>query len=113
MYLNKIVLITGGNGGLGRNLAVSYAKQGAKIINLSRNTEKMEILNEQLNNINNQENLYYKTDVSYLSIILSILPTIMLFYGLSFITQKQSGLLDSFSSIKGIELQHNVKTKVI
>ena len=64
MYLNKIVLITGGNGGLGRNLAVSYAKQGAKIINLSRNTEKMEILNEQLNNINNQENLYYKTDVS-------------------------------------------------
>ena len=41
---NKTVLITGGNGGLGKNLCLSYAKYGAKIINLSRNNDKMKEL---------------------------------------------------------------------
>ena len=56
--------------------------------------------------------IYYKTDISYFDIILSLFPILILFYGLSYITQKQSGLLDSFSSIKGIELHHNIKTKL-
>ena len=72
MYLNKIVLLTGGNGGLGKNLAMSYAKEGAKIINLSRDYEKMANLNEKLNKINNQKNLFFKTDISNYENILDI-----------------------------------------
>ncbi len=64
MYKNKIVLITGGSGGLGKNLAISYAKQGAQIINLSRDLNKMQKLNENLNKVNNLENKYFKVDVS-------------------------------------------------
>ena len=45
---NKTVLITGGSGGLGRSLAMAYAKQGGRIINLSRNIEKMKEFNTYL-----------------------------------------------------------------
>ena len=64
MFTNKIVLITGGSGGLGKNLAINYAKQNAKIINLSRDYSKMEKLNLELNKINSLNNKFYSVDVS-------------------------------------------------
>ena len=36
MYKNKNILITGASSGLGKNIALNYAKQGGRIINLSR-----------------------------------------------------------------------------
>ena len=57
MYLNKTILITGANSGLGRNLALNYARQGGRIINLSRNTETMQVLNEKLKSINKTNHL--------------------------------------------------------
>ena len=64
MYKFKNVLITGGSSGLGKNLALNYAKNGARIINISRDLEKMNKLNDKLNLINNNNNLYYSADVS-------------------------------------------------
>ena len=64
MYANKKVLITGGSSGLGKQLAISYAKNQAQIINLSRNIVKMENLNKDLNKINNLDNKFYSVDVS-------------------------------------------------
>ena len=72
MYKNKIVLITGGNGGLGKNLCLSYAKQGATIINLSRNLGKMQELNKKLDNINNKNNKFFSVDVSNYDQILNV-----------------------------------------
>ena len=72
MYKNKIVLITGGNGGLGKNLCLSYAKQGATIINLSRNLGKMQELNKKLDNINNKNNKFFSVDVSNYDQILKV-----------------------------------------
>ena len=40
MYKGKNVLITGGTGGLGKVLCLRYAKEGAKIINISRDKKK-------------------------------------------------------------------------
>ena len=64
MYKFKNVLITGGSSGLGKNLALNYAKNGARIINISRDLEKMNKLNDKLNLINNNNNLFYSADVS-------------------------------------------------
>ena len=44
LFNNKNVLITGANSGLGKNMAENYAKSGGRIINLSRDTKKMELL---------------------------------------------------------------------
>ena len=64
LYKNKTVLITGASSGLGKNMAINYAKNGAKIINLSRDITKMEVLNKELNKINNLENKFYPVDIS-------------------------------------------------
>lgn len=64
LYMNKTVLITGASSGLGKNMAINYAKNGAKIINLSRDITKMEVLNKKLNKINNLENKFYPVDIS-------------------------------------------------
>ena len=77
MYRNKIVLITGASSGLGKNLAIHYAKQKAKIINISRSIGKMETLNKQLNDINNNNNKYYSADISKYDEIMRIKSNIV------------------------------------
>ena len=77
MYANKIVLITGGSSGLGKNLALSYAREKAKIINLSRNSQKMAILNSVLNKLNSQKNKFYSVDVSDYDKILEVKDIIL------------------------------------
>ena len=64
MYKGKNVLITGASSGLGKVMALAYAKEKATIINLSRNLGKMQDLNQKLNIINNKENKYFSVDVS-------------------------------------------------
>ena len=72
MYANKTILITGANSGLGRNLALNYAKQGGRIVNLSRNIKKMESLQKELENINHKYHFYYPVDFSNFKQIESI-----------------------------------------
>ncbi len=64
LYKNKNILITGASSGLGKNMALQYAINGGRIINLSRDIKKMESINEELNKINNQKNLFYPVDIS-------------------------------------------------
>ena len=64
MYHNKTILITGASSGLGRNMALHYAKQGGKIINISRSIPKMESLQNELKTINSRNHLYFSADVS-------------------------------------------------
>lgn len=63
-YLGKKILITGGSSGLGKMIAKCYAREGGKIINISRDVRKMDELNRDLNKINNGGNMYFSRDVS-------------------------------------------------
>ena len=72
MYHNKTILITGASSGLGRNLAKQYAKNGGRIINISRDVLKMASLQNKLNQINSYDHLYFSADVSKYSEISEI-----------------------------------------
>lgn len=72
MYANKNILITGASSGLGKSLAIAYAREKGKIINLSRNPIKIKNLNEKLKKINNIDNIGYTVDVSNYDEILKI-----------------------------------------
>ena len=72
MYKNKNVLITGASSGLGKYLALSYAKSQARIINLSRNNERMVNLNNKLSKLNNLENMFYSVDISKYNDVLNV-----------------------------------------
>ena len=64
MYIGKNILITGASSGLGKQLALSYAKQGGRIINISRNIQKGIQLNNKLNIINNENNKFFSADIA-------------------------------------------------
>lgn len=66
MYKNKVVLITGASSGLGKNLAINYALQKAKIVNISRNEDKAMKIIHKLNEISEYKTLHlnYNIDIS-------------------------------------------------
>tara|TARA_R110002072_G_scaffold11479_3_gene51867 strand:- start:1584 stop:2393 length:810 start_codon:yes stop_codon:yes gene_type:complete len=72
MYKSKNILITGASSGLGKQLALSYAGQGGRIINISRNNQKGVMLNNQLHIVNNLNNKFFSADVSKYQEIVNI-----------------------------------------
>jgi len=59
-FNNKIVWITGASDGIGKEMAMQMAKEGAKIILTARNIEK---LNAVKNTLNGDEHLVYPMDL--------------------------------------------------
>jgi len=62
-FQNKVILITGASGGIGRATAIIFAKLNAKVILASRNEEKLESLRQEIES-NGGQALIIKTDVS-------------------------------------------------
>lgn len=53
-YKNKVVVITGASGGVGRATAWEFAKQGAKITLLARSTEQLEATKKEVEELGGQ-----------------------------------------------------------
>ncbi|MFI5174203.1 MAG: SDR family oxidoreductase [Terriglobia bacterium] len=50
-FQNKVVLITGASYGIGRAIAIEFAKQGAHVAAMARSTDRLESLSDQLRQI--------------------------------------------------------------
>ena len=61
---NKKVLITGASGGIGENIAINLAKEGARLAILGRNTEKLEILSEEIKEISGEKAVIIAGDIT-------------------------------------------------
>ena len=62
-FKEKIVLVTGASSGIGYASAVQFAKEGAKLILISRNKEKLNQISEDLKKFNTST-FVYECDVS-------------------------------------------------
>lgn len=62
---NKVVIITGAGTGLGKQMALRFAKEGAKIAICSRKQANMDLMKQQLLSITSEESMLVQTaDVS-------------------------------------------------
>ena len=61
---NQVAIITGGNAGIGRAIALKFAKEGAKVLIFGTNEEKGRQVTEEIARLNQQPAQFYAVDVS-------------------------------------------------
>lgn len=63
-FENKVVLVTGGSNGIGRSIAIKFAKEKAKVIIIGRNKENLEEVAKICSEFSNNKVLPIQADVS-------------------------------------------------
>ena len=74
MFKNKTILITGASRGLGASMAESFANQGASVVLLARDLNKLESVRKKLKN--SSKHLSISVDLTNLSLIDSTLKSL-------------------------------------
>ncbi len=73
---NKCVVVTGASGGIGKEIAKQAAEQGARVVLLARNTDKLEELRNELNSQYGDVAYSYTLDVSDMKKIVEVFTEI-------------------------------------
>ncbi|MBM7341167.1 YciK family oxidoreductase [Pantoea coffeiphila] len=60
---NRIILVTGANTGIGREAALTYARYGAQVLLLGRNTEQLQQVCDEINQHNLQPACWFALDL--------------------------------------------------
>jgi NAD(P)-dependent dehydrogenase (short-subunit alcohol dehydrogenase family) len=78
---DKVVIITGGNSGIGRASAVRFAQEGAKVVIGARNVETGESVVHEIKEEGKGEALFVETDVSKPMDVENLIKTAVASYG--------------------------------
>ncbi len=74
---DKIIVITGASQGIGKEMAITYSRDGAKVVLISRNKEKMYAFSSKLKN----DFLIFSTDIRNEISIRNLMETIISKFG--------------------------------
>lgn len=114
-FLNKVVLVTGSSRGIGRSIAVKFAKEGANVIVNYKNSEKeAEVITEIISSYGN-ECICIKADVSSEKDVKKMIEEIMKKFGHLDIVVNNAGIaIDSdFEEKKIKDFQDTLNTNLI
>lgn len=94
---NKVAIVTGASSGIGREVALAYAREGAKVIAVARRVEKLKELVEESRDFPGE--IYaIAADVSSEEDIENMVDETMEEYGRVDILVNNAGILDSYKS---------------
>lgn len=113
MFRNKVVIVTGASRGIGKAIAIKFARNGAKVIAMYKNSDK-EI--ETLMNNNFCGEIYpYKVDISKCNELESVINDIVKHHKRIDVLVNNAGIVydRDFENIKLYEFEKTLKTNVI
>lgn len=106
----KTVLLTGASSGIGKSVALLFAKEGAKVVAVARRMEKLEELSKEAANLPG-EIIAFQGDISIDDDINNMVDYTMKRYGQIDVLMNNAGILDNFTPIG--ELTDELWDKVI
>ncbi len=90
----KVVIITGGNSGIGRASSVLFAREGAKVVIGARNATSGESVVKEIQEEGQGEALFVKTDVSQPGAIENLVRTAVSHFGRLDVLYGNSGIME-------------------
>ena len=106
----KVVLLTGASSGMGREMALVFAKEGAKVVAVARRTEKLEELSKEASNLGG-ELTSLTVDLSKEEDINRMVDFTMNKYERIDVLVNNAGILDDFTPLG--ELSNELWDKVL
>lgn len=94
LLTNKVAFITGASKGIGKETAIAFAREGAKVIINGRNVEELNKVASKIKEICNESPLILPYDVSNIDEIKKTFKTIHSTYGKLDILVNNAGILD-------------------
>lgn len=106
---NKIALITGGSGGIGKAIAKTFLKEGAKVVIAAKNKKKLEDTVKELKYSENKSIKYIQTDVSKPKEVKNLIEQIKLDYGKIDILVNAAAIQSPIGPFLEIDLDEAIK----
>lgn len=91
----KIILLTGASSGIGKSVALLFAKEGAKVVAVARRMEKLEELSKEAADLSG-EIVAFRGDISIDEDIDNMVDYTMERYGRIDVLMNNAGILDNF-----------------
>ncbi|RVU53946.1 SDR family NAD(P)-dependent oxidoreductase [Anaerosphaera multitolerans] len=99
---DKIVILTGASSGIGRATALTFAREGAKVVAMARRKERLEELLEESKDFNG-EIISFVGDVSKDEDIKEVVATTLEKYGRIDVLVNNAGILDKLKSADDVD----------
>ncbi|WET68607.1 glucose 1-dehydrogenase [Sphingobacterium sp.] len=98
---NKVAIVTGAGSGMGKAIAIRFAKEGAKIIAADINSERLESLQEEIDNFGGTASTII-TNVAKEDDINAMVELAIASYGTLDILVNNAGIMDSFEPVSEV-----------
>ena len=109
----KYTVITGATGGIGRALAMEYARHGHPLILLGRDSERLNQIVEDLNAIHHQSYITYSVDLTDIDTLTTILEEINERYALECIINNAGiGIFEAVDQIEAHSVEKQLAVNV-
>ncbi len=101
---NKVAIVTGASSGIGRNVALLFAKEGAKVVAAARSLDKLETLENEVKEGGYPGEIYsVPTDISKDEDLKNLVDSALSKYNTIDVLVNNAGILDQYKSLENID----------